>query len=84
MATNSPVNQWMALLNLGWLIVINLAVFLLGGIFLDKRFGTSPAFLLGGTLLAFLGCGFTVYKTVQKLTRDEAGPPPPSDRKPQE
>lgn len=84
MAPSNPPFQWMALLNLGWLIVINLAVFLLGGIFLDKRLGTAPAFLIGGTVLAFLGCGFTVYKTLQKLTRDEAATRASTPGKPQE
>jgi F0F1-type ATP synthase assembly protein I len=74
----------MSILNLGWLIVGNLALFLFGGIILDKHLGTTPAFLIGGMLLAFIGCGLTVYHTVQKLTRDEAKPGSSASRKPQE
>jgi F0F1-type ATP synthase assembly protein I len=84
MGTSNPANQWMALLNLGWLIVMNLAVFVIGGIFLDKRLGTAPIFILVGTGLAFAGCGLTVYKTVQKLNRDETAPPGTPDLKHQD
>ena len=76
MKKNKPANQWMVLFSLGWMLTANLAVFLLGGAFLDKRFGTSPWLLITGAVCAFVACGFTVYHSLQRLTREESGKPP--------
>ena len=39
-------------LELGFIISIPLVLFLLAGIFLDKKFGTLPLFLIAGILLS--------------------------------
>lgn len=39
---------------LGFLISLPLVSFLLLGFFLDKKFNTSPAFLIGGTILGII------------------------------
>ncbi|MDB5051279.1 MAG: putative F0F1-ATPase subunit Ca2+/Mg2+ transporter [Fibrobacteres bacterium] len=70
-------NQWMALLNLGWLIVGNMLLFVGGGLWLDKHFNTAPILLLIGVFLGFFGSGYTIYLAVKKLERDEAGKPHP-------
>lgn len=68
-------NQWLAYLNLGWLMVANLGVFVGGGLWADKRFGTAPILLLIGVFVGFVGCGYTIYRAVKKLEHDEAAGP---------
>jgi F0F1-type ATP synthase assembly protein I len=70
-------NEWLALLNLGWLIVGNMLLFVGGGLWLDKHFKTAPILLLVGVFLGFFGSGYTIYLAVKKLERDEGGKPRP-------
>ena len=72
---NKPSNQYLILLNMGWVIAASMTAFLWGGLSLDKRYGTSPLFILLGVLLAFCASGLTIYQTLKKLTRD--APPKP-------
>jgi F0F1-type ATP synthase assembly protein I len=76
-AQDQGSNQWLAFLNLGWLIVANMALFVGGGLWLDKHFKTAPILLLIGVFLGFFGSGYTIYRAVKKLERDEAGQPRP-------
>lgn len=68
-------NQWLAFLNLGWMIVANMGLFVGGGLWLDKHFGTAPILLLIGVFIGFFGSGYTIYRAVKKLERDEASGP---------
>lgn len=65
-------NQWLAFLNLGWLIMLNMLVFTGGGLWLDRRFRTAPWLLLAGVFLGFFGSGYTLYRAVKKLESGEA------------
>src|ERR1700712_4450100 len=49
-------------LQLGSTVVGALVIFLLGGIWLDRRLGTSPLFLLVGMVLAFIAIGYNLYE----------------------
>src|SRR5436305_9391389 len=49
-------------LQLGSTIVGALVIFLLGGIWLDRRLGTKPIFLLVGMVLAFIAIGYNLYE----------------------
>lgn len=49
-------------LQIGFTIVGAFVIFLLGGIWLDRRFGTSPIFLLIGMVLAFIAIGYNLYE----------------------
>ena len=69
-------NQWLAFLNLGWLIMLNMLVFTGGGLWLDRRFHTAPWLLLAGVLLGFSGSGYTLLEAVKKLESNEAKRPP--------
>ncbi len=73
----NPANstQWLAFLNLGWLIVGNMLVFTFGGLWLDKHYHKAPVFLLVGVVLSFLGSGYSVYAAVKKLESTEAKKP---------
>jgi F0F1-type ATP synthase assembly protein I len=49
-------------LEFGFTTMGALALCLGGGIWLDKRFGTSPLLLLIGLLLAFITVGYNLYQ----------------------
>jgi len=66
-------NQWLAFLNLGWLIMLNMLVFAGGGLWLDRRLHTAPWLMLTGVLMGFTGSGYTIYRAVKKLESDEEG-----------
>ena len=68
-------NQWLAFLNLGWLIVGNMVLFVGGGLWLDKHFKTAPILLLIGVFAGFFASGYTLYRAVKKLERNEAAGP---------
>ncbi len=65
-------NQWLAFLNLGWLIMLYMLAFAGGGLWLDRRFHTAPWLLLTGVFLGFFGSGYTLFRAVKKLESDEA------------
>ncbi len=67
--------QWLAYLNLGWFMVANMAVFVGGGLWADRHFRTAPILLLIGVFLGFIGCGYTIYRAVKKIEREEAAKP---------
>jgi F0F1-type ATP synthase assembly protein I len=68
-------NQWLTYLNLGWLMVANMAVFTGLGLWADSHFGTAPFLLLIGVFLGFFGCGYTIYRAVKKIESDERSEP---------
>ncbi len=63
---------------LGFTIAGPLIVFILGGIFLDKKTGTSPLFLLIGVVCGMIGAGYAIYDLVRKLPSGRR-PPDRSD-----
>jgi len=60
---------------LGFGIAGPLIVFIVGGIFLDKKVGTSPLFLLIGVVFGMIGAGYAIFDLVKKLP---TGRPPPT------
>src|SRR5262245_45449524 len=56
-------------LQFGSTIVGSLVIFLLGGIWLDRRLGTQPLFLLVGMLLAFVAIGYSLFELATYGTR---------------
>lgn len=63
----NPQNQWLALLNLGWVFLATMGVTVYGGMWLDERYGTAPLFILIGVFLGFGASGWYFYETVRKL-----------------
>ncbi len=61
----------------GFSIAGPLIVFIVGGIFLDKKVGTSPLFLLIGIALGLIGAGYAMYDLVRKLPSGRKRPPNP-------
>lgn len=54
--------------NFGYIIAIPAAAFGFGGAYLDKAWGTSPAFILTGLALALLLSGFGIWRKVKEIT----------------
>ena len=65
-------NQWLAFLNMGWLIMLYMLVFTGGGLWLDRRLRTAPWLLLLGVFLGFFGSAYTLFRAVKTLESDEA------------
>ncbi|MDQ3002524.1 MAG: AtpZ/AtpI family protein [Fibrobacterota bacterium] len=63
--------QWLSFLHLGWMIVANMVLFVGGGLWLDTKFDTPPVLLLIGVFLAFSGSGYTLYRAVKNLEKNE-------------
>ncbi len=64
---------WVALglvFELGYLIVIPLLLFGLGGRWLDRRFGTTPWLFLGGMAMAVLVTTVFLVRKFSQLLRD--------------
>jgi len=76
LADQAPQNQWLALLNLGWVFVATMVLTVFGGLWLDRRFGTAPLFILLGVFLGFAANGYSFYVALRKLN----GAPPPKHR----
>ena len=74
--SQAPQNQWLALLNLGWVFVATMVVTVFGGLWLDKRFGTAPLFILLGVFLGFALCGYSFYVTLRKLNGERPAKTP--------
>ena len=64
---DAPQNQWLALLNLGWVFVVTMGVTVFGGLWLDKKFASAPVFILIGVILGFLSSGYYFYQTLKKM-----------------
>ncbi len=77
LADQPPQNQWLALLNLGWVFVATMVLTVFGGLWLDERFGTAPLFILLGVLLGFAANGYSFYIAMRKL--NNTAPPKHQD-----
>ena len=65
-------NEWSAVSlawNLGYTIAIPIIALALGGRFLDKKFDTSPLFLLIGVFASILVSTLGVYYKVKKIIK---------------
>lgn len=60
-------------LELGFLIVIPLVVFVVLGIFLDRKFNTSPIFLLISIALSFISTVFEVRYLILPFLNKKVG-----------
>jgi len=57
--------------NLGFLISVPVVVFGFGGAYMDKYYGTSPAFVITGFVLAIVLSGLGVYRKVKEILGEE-------------
>lgn len=71
MKEKSTLWQALSLLGqLGYVIAIPLVILALGGRFIDKKYGTSPWFLIAGMFLALVISTFWVYKKTAEIMKD--------------
>lgn len=62
-------------LGLGWSLVGSLVVCILGGVFLDQLFDTTPVLTLIGIVLGLVSAGYLLYELTLINRKDrEAGP----------
>ena len=59
------------LIGVGWFIGISVLLGILGGLWLDEKFGTRPLFVLLGLVLGLLVAGYGVYQMLLPLIRDK-------------
>ncbi len=56
---------------IGYIIAIPAVLFGVGGAYLDKYMGTTPAFMMGGLLLAFVSSAMAVKKMIDQMNWEE-------------
>ncbi|MBP7898788.1 MAG: AtpZ/AtpI family protein [Candidatus Gracilibacteria bacterium] len=69
--TKQKSAMWLALdiaYELGYLIALPIVVLGFGGAFLDKKFGTSPLFILSGIVLSFIITSVGAYRKIKDIT----------------
>ena len=55
---------------MGWYVAVCIVLGVLGGLWLDNKLGTSPLFILGGTLLGVVVAFYGMYKMVVPLLQN--------------
>jgi len=59
------------LIGVGWFIGVSILVGVLGGLWLDDRFGTRPLFVIIGLVLGLIVAGYGVYQMLLPLIKDK-------------
>lgn len=54
-------------LHIGIFIVVSVLFFILLGLYLDRRFGTLPLFLIIGVIMSLIASMFEVYRIIKSL-----------------
>jgi len=62
-----PLNAWALAMELGFIIVLPLVVLVLAGVALDRRFATTPLFIIIGMAGAFCLSAAIVYRKIRRL-----------------
>ena len=57
--------------NFGYIIAIPAALFGFGGAWLDKRYGTSPTFILIGFAIALALSSFGIWRLVKQIAAQQ-------------
>ena len=60
----------MQMVGLGWYVAVCIVLGVLGGLWLDSKFESSPIFLLTGTLLGVVTAFYGMYKLMAPFLRD--------------
>jgi len=64
------MRRWQAALNIvgiGWFVGLSILLGVLGGLWLDSKLNTQPAFVLVGLFLGLVVAGFGVYRMLLPL-----------------
>ncbi len=71
----------MQMVGLGWYVAVCIVIGLLAGLWLDRKFETSPVFLLVGTLLGVVTAFYGMYKLMAPFLQDSSQNRPNGERK---
>jgi F0F1-type ATP synthase assembly protein I len=69
--TIRPDNSWLAYLHLGWTTSIALLVFVLGGIYLDKKFSLTPLLTIIGAVLGMVTSGYLLIASIHRIEQHQ-------------
>ena len=68
------MQQWqvaLRVIGIGWYMALSILAGVLGGLWLDGRLGTKPAFLVVGILLGLVVAGYGTYQTFKPLMNNQ-------------
>ena len=68
------MSRWVAALRLtgvGWFIGISILLGVLGGLWVDNKFGTKPLFVIVGLVFGLIVAGYGVYQMLIPLIKDK-------------
>lgn len=68
-------------LHIGFFIVVTAVLFLAGGVWLDKKLGTTPLFIIAGILLSLAASMFEVFRIIRKVGGSGKKDHNPSEKK---
>ena len=71
----------MQMVGLGWYVAVCIVIGVLAGLWLDRKFETSPIFLLVGTLLGVVTAFYGMYKLMAPFLQDSSQNRPNGERK---
>ena len=71
----------MQMVGMGWYVAVCIVLGVLAGLWLDRKFETSPVFLLAGTLLGVVTAFFGMYKLMAPFLQDSSQNRPNGERK---
>ena len=69
---NKKISIPSIILEVGYEISIPLVLCVIAGVWLDKKFGTLPLFLLLGIFISLFITGFGIYKILKKYLKESA------------
>lgn len=61
----------MRFIGVGWFIAISILLGVLGGLWLDNKFGTSPILVIAGLIFGLLVAFYGVYRMLLPLMRNK-------------
>ncbi|HEY92344.1 MAG TPA: AtpZ/AtpI family protein [Dehalococcoidia bacterium] len=61
----------MRLVGVGWFVGISILLGVLGGLWLDNKFGIKPVFVIVGLILGLIVAGYGVYQMLLPLIRNK-------------
>jgi F0F1-type ATP synthase assembly protein I len=68
------MSRWvvaMRLVGVGWFVGISILLGVLGGLWLDNKFGVKPLFVIVGLILGLIVAGYGVYQMLLPLIRNK-------------
>jgi F0F1-type ATP synthase assembly protein I len=72
MDTQAAKTQFIgATINLSWRLALTVLIPVIGGVFIDKKFDTSPSFTLAGLMIATVFASMAIWQTVQEVNKEQ-------------